>query len=145
LGIILPRDLSWADEVNYAVKKPGRHYILQCVCLKREIVNTKSLAYTSLVRPILEYGAACWDLYRKGSYYINRTDLLTLAENLIRGRPEVIIKGEWDNRQEGVSGLLTHITTLQCHPFRKYRGRILVFHRGIRFLNHQMVKKDRVL
>jgi hypothetical protein len=24
------------------------------------------LAYTSLVRPILEYGAACWDPYRKG-------------------------------------------------------------------------------
>jgi hypothetical protein len=27
--------------------------------------NTKSLAYTSLVRPILEYGAACWDPYRE--------------------------------------------------------------------------------
>jgi hypothetical protein len=28
-------------------------------------INTKSLAYTSLVRPILEYRAACWDLYRE--------------------------------------------------------------------------------
>jgi len=27
--------------------------------------NTKNLAYTSLVRPILEYGAACWDPYRE--------------------------------------------------------------------------------
>jgi len=27
--------------------------------------NTKSLAYMSLVRPILEYGAACWDPYRE--------------------------------------------------------------------------------
>jgi hypothetical protein len=27
--------------------------------------NTKSLAHTSLVRPILEYGAACWDPYRE--------------------------------------------------------------------------------
>jgi hypothetical protein len=34
--------------------------------LKKENSNTKSLAYASLVRPILEYGAVCWDPYRKG-------------------------------------------------------------------------------
>ena len=34
--------------------------------LKKGNNNTKSLAYTSLVRPILEYGAACWDPYREG-------------------------------------------------------------------------------
>jgi len=28
--------------------------------------NTKSLAYTSLVRLILEYGAVCWDPFREG-------------------------------------------------------------------------------
>jgi len=28
--------------------------------------NTKSLAYTSLVRPILKYGCACWDPRREG-------------------------------------------------------------------------------
>ena len=28
--------------------------------------NNKSLAYMSIVRPILEYGAACWDPYREG-------------------------------------------------------------------------------
>jgi hypothetical protein len=31
LGIILSSGLSWADQVNYAVKKrPGKHYISQC-------------------------------------------------------------------------------------------------------------------
>jgi len=34
--------------------------------LKRCNNNTKRLAYTSLVRPILEYGAASWDPYREG-------------------------------------------------------------------------------
>jgi hypothetical protein len=34
--------------------------------LKKGNSNTKYLAYTSLVRPILEYGAACWDPYREG-------------------------------------------------------------------------------
>jgi len=28
--------------------------------------NTTNLAYTSLGRPILEYGAACWDPFREG-------------------------------------------------------------------------------
>ena len=34
--------------------------------LRKGNSNTKILAYTSLVRPILEYGAACWDPYREG-------------------------------------------------------------------------------
>ena len=34
--------------------------------LRKGNSNTKSLAYTSLVRPILEYVAACWDPYREG-------------------------------------------------------------------------------
>jgi hypothetical protein len=34
--------------------------------LKKGKRNTKRLAYMSLVGPILEYGAACWDPYREG-------------------------------------------------------------------------------
>jgi hypothetical protein len=34
--------------------------------LKEGNSSTKSLAYTTIVRPILEYGAACWDPYREG-------------------------------------------------------------------------------
>jgi hypothetical protein len=35
-------------------------------------MNTKGLAYTSLVRPVLEYEAACWDPSREGK--INASD-----------------------------------------------------------------------
>jgi hypothetical protein len=61
LGIIIRSDLSWADQVNYTVQKAWRalHFVMRIV--KKGNKNTKSLAYTSLVRPILEYGAACWD------------------------------------------------------------------------------------
>jgi hypothetical protein len=34
--------------------------------LKKGNSNKKNLAYTSLVRPILEYWAVCWDPYREG-------------------------------------------------------------------------------
>jgi hypothetical protein len=66
LGIILRNDLSWADHVNYTVNKAWKalHFIMRI--LRKGNNNTKTLAYTSLVRPILEYGAACWDPYREG-------------------------------------------------------------------------------
>jgi len=38
--------------------------------LKKWNSGTKSLAYTTLVRPILEYGAACWNPYREGQIYV---------------------------------------------------------------------------
>ena len=65
LGIIIRSDLSWADQVNFTVQKAWRalHFVIRIV--KNGNKNTKSLAYTSLVRPILEYGAACWDPYRE--------------------------------------------------------------------------------
>jgi hypothetical protein len=54
LGIILCSDISWSDQVNYMVKKAWKalHFTMHIL---------KSLAYTSLVHPKLEYGAACWD------------------------------------------------------------------------------------
>lgn len=59
-------DLSWADHVNYTVRKAWKalHFIMRI--LRKGNSNTKRLAYTSLVRPILEYGSACWDPYREG-------------------------------------------------------------------------------
>ena len=58
-------DLSWADQVSYTVQKAWRalHFVMCTRILKKGNKNTKSLAYTSLVRPILEYGAAWWDPY----------------------------------------------------------------------------------
>ena len=31
----------------------------------------KTLAYASLVCPVLEYGAECWDLYREGQVIVS--------------------------------------------------------------------------
>jgi len=66
LGIIIRNDLNWADHVNYALRKARKapHFIMRI--LKKGNNNTKRLAYTALVRPILEYGAVCWDPYREG-------------------------------------------------------------------------------
>jgi len=66
LGIILSSDLSWTDQVNYTMKKAWKALHFTMRILKKGNSNTRSLAYRALVRPILEYGAACWDPYREG-------------------------------------------------------------------------------
>jgi len=49
LGIILRSDLSWADQVDYAVKKAWKALHFTMRILKKGNSNTKSLAYMSLV------------------------------------------------------------------------------------------------
>jgi hypothetical protein len=54
LEIILSSDLSWqALQFTMHIIKKGNS-------------NMKSLAYMSLVHPILEYGAVYWDLFKEG-------------------------------------------------------------------------------
>ena len=57
LGIILRSVLNWMDQVNYTAQKAWKalHFVKRV--LKKGNTNTKSLAYTSLVRPVLEYGS----------------------------------------------------------------------------------------
>jgi len=58
-------DLSWADQVNYTVQNACKALNFIMRVLRKGNSNTKILAYTSLVHPIFEYGAACWDPHRE--------------------------------------------------------------------------------
>jgi hypothetical protein len=92
----LGSELSWADNVNYTVKKAWNalHFIKRI--FKMGNISTKSLAYTTLVSQILEYGAACWDPYREGqipaldrvqkkgakfAYHTNESNCETLSQH----------------------------------------------------------------
>jgi hypothetical protein len=64
LGTGLHSNLSWANQVNFTVKKSLEGTSLyNAYSEKGKTSSTKSLAYTSLVRPILEYGAALFKAY----------------------------------------------------------------------------------
>ena len=64
LGLFLRSDLNWVDQVNYVVQKAWKALQFAMRFVKKK--EKKSLAYTSLVRPVLQYVAACWDPCRKG-------------------------------------------------------------------------------
>jgi len=60
------------DQANYRVQKAWKalHFVVRVHTKGNR--STKNLAHTSLVRPVLEYRAACWDPCREGQ--INALD-----------------------------------------------------------------------
>jgi hypothetical protein len=57
---------EWMNQVNYIVQKPWKEHDFEMHVHKKRSRKTKSTAYMSLVHPVLEYGAACWDPCREG-------------------------------------------------------------------------------
>ena len=59
-------DLRWHNHVSYITAKASRTLVF----VRRNVYNcpleVKSLAYTSLIRPQLEYASAAWDPYLIG-------------------------------------------------------------------------------
>ena len=69
LGVIISSDLHWKLHVNHISNRATRVLNL----LRRNIycctADTKALAYTSLVRPHLEFASAAWDPYTDADSY----------------------------------------------------------------------------
>jgi len=108
--------------------------------LKKGNSNTNSLAYMSLVRPILEYEAACWDPYREGhvsalgrvqkkaakfAHYTNSPNWVSLASRRKLSRICTLVKaysGEPARRAIGDRLQLPHYLSRVDHE-RKIRSR----------------------
>jgi len=60
------------DHVNYMAQKAYKALRFVMRVLKKGNWNTKGLTHKSMLRPILEYGAAFWDPCREGQ--INALD-----------------------------------------------------------------------
>ena len=70
MGIILRSDLNWVDQLNYTVQKALKelHFVMRVV--KKGNMNTQILVYTSLLRPILEYGFYVGAMQRRTDKYV---------------------------------------------------------------------------
>jgi len=100
------------DQVHYMVQKSWKALRFVLRVLKKENKNTKSLAYTSLVRHILEYGAACWDPCREGQ--INALDRVQRRAAQFTNHTK---NSDWETT-------LTHRRTIArlCALFKAYSG-----------------------
>jgi len=84
------------DQANYTAQKAWKalHFVMR-VLKKGNTKEYKNLAYTSFLRPILEYGSACWDpcrgqinvldrVQKKAAQFTNHTNVFawkTLAQH----------------------------------------------------------------
>ena len=81
LGTILRSYLNWVDQVKHTVQNACKALFFVMRVLKKENKKTKSLAYTSLVSTVLEYGAVCREeqlnvidrVQRKAAQFANYT------------------------------------------------------------------------
>ena len=113
LGIIICNDLNWADHVNYTLLRKAwkaLHFLTQM--LKKGNNNTTRLAYTALVRPILLYGAVCWDPYGEG-----QVSALCRVQNRAAKLANNINESGWNT-------LVQRRSIVQiCALFKAYTGR----------------------
>ena len=61
LGVEISKDLKWSRHIDKTVKKANKSLGFIRRNIKTNNTNTKTLAYQTLVRPILEYACQVWD------------------------------------------------------------------------------------
>lgn len=79
--------------------------------LRNRNSNTESIAYTSLVRWILEYGTACWDHYREG-----QTNALDLVKKIAAKFARHTKDWNWETLEQD------RRTACMCALFKAYSG-----------------------
>jgi hypothetical protein len=53
--------LFWVDQEIYIAQNARKAFYFAMQYLKKGNRNAKRFAYTSFLRPVIEYAAACWD------------------------------------------------------------------------------------
>jgi hypothetical protein len=66
LGLIISDNLRWDNHIKYIVGKAGQRLGLVKRCVGYDCsIQVKLTCYTSLIRPILEYGSVIWSCHTK--------------------------------------------------------------------------------
>ena len=89
LGIIISKNLDWYEQVSSVAKKANCALSLIVRNLHNCSRHTRALAYTSLVRPKMEYSACVWDPHQQ-------KDIDTLERTNRRATRVVYKKSFWD-------------------------------------------------
>ena len=101
LGVVVSNDLQWHKQVCAVAKRANSALHLIARNLHDCPRATRALAYTTLVRPKMEYSASVWDPHLKG-------DIDTL-ERVNRRAARMVFNKGWREQDVSVSALLSEL------------------------------------
>ena len=120
LGIELDSNLSWNSHVNNITEKATN--VLNFV--RRSLYScpekTKAKAYTTIVRPVLEYASTVWDPHQAN--HIEKIEA-------IQSRAARFVRRDYD-RHSSVSGMLKELNWPTLKE-RRYIARTCLFHKAV--------------
>jgi len=124
LGVTISSDLRWYKHVDSVSAKATRRLNFVRRNIYRWPPDVKTLAYTSLVRPQLEFASAAWDPYTTRD--INQLDKVQ--------HPAVrFVKNDY-RRTTSVSGLVRDCGWQSLENWRK-NARLALFYKGLHGLS----------
>ena len=122
LGLYISKDLSWREHIiqTKAFRSVGflRRNLRSC---PQEV---KSQAYTTLVRPVLEYASAVWDPYQYQQ--------IQQLENVQRQAARFAM-GDFFSREPGCVTKMTQLLGWEPLEHRRARNRVIMFYK---IINH---------
>ena len=115
----IPSDLKWNNHISRISAKANRTLGFVCSNLKSCRKRIKLLAYFTLIRPILEYGALVWDPY---------THILIDKLESIQRRAVMFIMMNDYSRFSSVTGMMSELG-IESLTLRRKIARLTNFHK----------------
>ena len=118
LGISFSKDLTWSNHINQVSKKAYQRLGFVRRNLKGAPKRSKSTAYTSLIRPAMEYASPIWDPYLQ-------KDISTLER--VQRKAARWVKGDY-TQQSSVTAMLKDLQWESLAARRK-SAKLCMFHK----------------
>ena len=120
LGVYISRDLSWRDHINQITAKATRSVGFLRRNLRNCPQDVKSQAYTTLVRPGLEYASSVWDPYQQQQ--------IKQLENVQRQAAR-FVTGDYFSRNPGCVSSMIQQLGWETLEHRRARNRAIMFYK----------------
>ena len=125
LGVYISQDLSWRDHINQTTAKANRSVGFLRRNLRSCPRDVKAQAYTTLVRPVLEYASTVWDPYHQQQ--------IQQLEN-VQCQAARFATGNYYSRDPGCVTSMLHQLEWEPLQHRRARNRVIMLYKITNYL-----------